>query len=147
MNRCHHCSSGRRHCGHGHCHDYEDTRWAIPAGGVLLALALTGIIREHGHGAAQAIRAAGYTVFALSLAACVITLAIRTRRRARARRQAPGTPDLTAITGPGRAGLPGQDGTRRAITGSTARPGRLGAGRAWAPPPGRHDGDHRGAGW
>lgn len=76
--------SGRRceHCRHGH----EDTRWALPALGVILAVAFVGLVREHGHGALEAAQLAGYAAFGLSVLAAAVLVAWRIRkRRARAR--------------------------------------------------------------
>lgn len=76
--------SGRRceHCRHGH----EDTRWALPALGVILAVAFVGLVREHGHGALEAAQIAGYAAFGLSVLAAAVLIAWRIRKhRTRAR--------------------------------------------------------------
>jgi hypothetical protein len=141
MTRCHCEGSGPWARGHRHdcrhCHG-EDTRWAVPGLGVLLALAAVGMLREHGRGAEQAVRDGGYTVFALSVAAVVILIAVRARRRARDRR--PPAQPREVITGTARAGLPGAGG-RQAIDAPPLRLERPASSRPgpWDRPPTQGD--------
>jgi hypothetical protein len=89
--RCRERSGGYFGWGGGHdrcCHDdHEDARWAIPAFGILMALAAAGLLKAHAHGAEQAARVIGFGTLAVCVTAGAALIAWRARRRRAARQR------------------------------------------------------------
>lgn len=115
------CTCPGQRC--GHCHGREDARWAVPALGVILAVAAIGLIREHGRGALEAAQVAGYALFGLAVLAAAVLIAWRIRKQ-RTRARGPRVRAVITSARPARLGSTGRRTIRQGRPAHRALPRR-----------------------